>query len=339
MPRIASIQAGARNETDPLLPVPPIQALPVKGVEKGTSKNEEMFGHMLMLFAAVSFAILSVFTHIAATTFHIPPMTIVLLRSTFILTGAGVYMFVFMKPLEEFQSLTREQWTLLFVRGFFGALHVSFFFKSISLIPLGDATSIHFISPMLSTVLAHIVLGEAITPLHVVACVASIFGALLVARSQPSVTIMKENVSECDRVLGCSMAVGSALTEAVASVAVRKAAASVPAMLSVSSEGVFGITVSVLGRGYLSPRDMWTRRTGIATAFACGPFAFAGQVGRTMGLKYVDVGRAMIMLNLHVPIVYLVDFFLGEHPSWQSLVGSGLIIGASVLVAMQQMGP
>ena len=341
MSEIASIEAVIRNEVDPLLPVQPIQALQLRGAERGTSKHEVMFGYMMMMFCAISFAIRSLYalfiTSPPASEFHLPPMTIVLIQSMFTSICAGAYVFLFMKPREEIRSLTWEQWTVVLLRSFFGTLHVSLFFTSLSLIPLGDAISIFFISPLLSTILAHVVLGEAITPLDAVAYLVSILAALLVTRSYPSLLGVIDNFSGHGRVLGCSLAVGSALAEAVASVAARKASASVPTMISVLSEGLFGMVVSALGGGYLGRIEGQSKWVVIFGACSLGPFTFAGQVGWTMGLKYFDVGRALVMLNLNLPFICLNDWYRGEQLPWLVLVGSGIIICTSVMVAMQQM--
>ena len=344
MSEIAPIEAVIRNEADQLLPVHPIQALPIEGAEKGTSKRDVMLGYLMMVICAGSFAKRSILansiTSPEAFEFHLPPMRLVFLQSMFSSINAGVYVRLYMKPREEIRSLTREQWAVVLLRGFFGALRASLFLTSLSLIPLGDTLGIFFISPLLAMILAQIVIGEATTPLDAVACSVNILAALIVTRSYPSPVGVRENFAEHDRVWGCSLAVGSALAEAVVSIAARKASASVLTMISVLSEGLFGIVVSALGGGYLGPREGQAMWLVILMTIAFGMFAFAWQVSWTRGLKYNGVGRALITLNLYLPFAYLQNWwYKGEQLPWLVLVCSGIIICTSVMGGLQQMPP
>ena len=342
MSEIACTEAVIGNEADALLPVQQIQALPLEGAERGTSKHEVRIGYVAMLSYAVSFAdrlpLVQSRTSPRALEFYLPPMTILLIQSMLTSICAGVCMLLFTKPREEIWSLTREQWRAVLLRSFFGTLRESLLITSLSLIPLGDAISIFFISPLLSAILAHIILDEAITPLDAVAYPVSILTALLVTRLYPPYHMgIIENIPGQDRVLGCSLVVGSALAEAVASVAARKAS-SVPTMISVLSEGLFGMAVSAaLGDGYLGPTEGREKWIVILMETVTGVCAFAWQVWWTMGLKYVDVGRALIMVNLNLPFTYLRNWFRGEQVPCLVLVGSGIIICTSVMVAMQKM--
>ena len=72
---------------------------------------------------------------------------------------------------------------VVLMRGIFGGLSFMFKFHALSTLPLGDATALMAVYPVITIFLAHIFLGEVIRPLHIVAAICSILGATLI--SQP----------------------------------------------------------------------------------------------------------------------------------------------------------
>jgi len=72
---------------------------------------------------------------------------------------------------------------VVLMRGIFGGLSFMFKFHALSTLPLGDATALMAVYPVITIFLAHIFLGEVIRPLHIVAAISSILGATLI--SQP----------------------------------------------------------------------------------------------------------------------------------------------------------
>ena len=72
---------------------------------------------------------------------------------------------------------------VVLLRGIFGGLSFMFKFHALSTLPLGDATALMAVYPVITIFLAHIFLGEVIRPLHIVAAISSILGAVLI--SQP----------------------------------------------------------------------------------------------------------------------------------------------------------
>ena len=72
---------------------------------------------------------------------------------------------------------------VVLMRGIFGGLSFMFKFHALSTLPLGDATALMAVYPVITIFLAHIFLGEVIRPLHIVAAISSILGAVLI--SQP----------------------------------------------------------------------------------------------------------------------------------------------------------
>ncbi|KAL7457072.1 hypothetical protein ACHAWC_009985 [Mediolabrus comicus] len=78
---------------------------------------------------------------------------------------------------------TKIMSNVVILRGIFGGLSFMFKFHALSTLPLGDATALMAVYPVITIFLAHIFLGEVIRPLHIVAAISSILGALLI--SQP----------------------------------------------------------------------------------------------------------------------------------------------------------
>jgi drug/metabolite transporter (DMT)-like permease len=77
---------------------------------------------------------------------------------------------------------TREMCNTVALRGIIGGFGFVNYYYTLSTLPLGDATTLLSLYPILTIFLARALLGEEIKPLHLVAAVGSIVGATLIAR-------------------------------------------------------------------------------------------------------------------------------------------------------------
>jgi drug/metabolite transporter (DMT)-like permease len=79
-------------------------------------------------------------------------------------------------------GLTKDIVTLVVVRGMCGACGFCFYFYTISVLPLGDAVTILSLNPVMTVVIASVVLHEPLTKTHIFSAVSSVVGSVFLAR-------------------------------------------------------------------------------------------------------------------------------------------------------------
>lgn len=78
--------------------------------------------------------------------------------------------------------LTRRQWTLFSLRGFFHALGVILWFFAMTRIPIAEVTAMNYLAPIYVTILAAFFLGERLAMRRIIAVVLGLVGAVVILR-------------------------------------------------------------------------------------------------------------------------------------------------------------
>ncbi len=86
-----------------------------------------------------------------------------------------------LKAIRDAQ-LTRRQWTLFSLRGFFHAGGVILWFYSMVRIPIADVTALNYLAPIYVTIGAAVFLGERLALRRIVAVVLGLVGAAIILR-------------------------------------------------------------------------------------------------------------------------------------------------------------
>jgi drug/metabolite transporter (DMT)-like permease len=95
--------------------------------------------------------------------------------------SALVTLFVLM-PLEGGWALRTPRWKLHLLRAFLVVIANMTFYASLATLPLGDATAIYFVAPLVITALSAIMLGEHVGPRRWAAVFIGLAGVLLVVQ-------------------------------------------------------------------------------------------------------------------------------------------------------------
>ena len=225
----------------------------------------------------------------------------------------------------------KAQMPWMFVRGACGAGGLAAFFYAVTLMDLGDATTVYFANPIFTAVLAHIFLGERITCIAGFAALSSLAGVILVARPEFIFQGAAPSLSPTE-LLGASLALLGAVMTSVGMVIARKFSTKVHYLVSVAWFGIVGSALApwaMLSEGAVVP-DM----TQILVLIAIGIMAFLGQCTLNSGLQHAQAGPGTVMRNLDVVFSYIYQvFLLHSAASIFSIVGAGLIIFSAGLVA------
>lgn len=212
------------------------------------------------------------------------------------------------------------------------ALAVSFsavcFFISVKLMPLGDATAITFIGPMLTALLSAIFLGEKATRATLLASVVAFVGVLIVLRP---------NVAEAG--LAALFPLGAALGMSALILLNRKAAGTASVLALQFSVAAFAtpLLIGAAIAGDLSgvpsmavPWPHWSviLRCAIVAVSATGAHLF-------IFLATTRASAATIAPMTYVQLIVAMTigaFVFGDLPDLTSLVGSALIVGSGLFL-------
>ena len=275
-----------------------------------------------MIVATFVFSAMSVFAKFAGQ--RLPTMELVLARVvvTFVMS-VWVIVALGIKPWGNNRKL-------LIARGACGFVGLSCYFYSITHLPLADATVIQFCNPMLTALLAAIVLKEKLRRIDVVATASSVAGVLLVA--QP--TFIFGSAASLDP-FAVTIAIVGALFSAFAYVIIRRLGETEHHIVIVF---YFPLVTGPLcvpllaAEGLVMPQGIeWLWLLGIGVA------AQMGQIYMTKGFKLEQAGRASAVTYLQIVLAFAWGVLLfGEYPNTWSIVGAALVVLSVLSVAKRK---
>lgn len=235
-------------------------------------------------------------------------------------------------PLRHWCGVTWPQRRIIFVRALVGFASTTLSFASYHYLPIGDATSIQFISPIFSIIVSWLLLNEGVTGLECASIFGTMIGVTLVSRP-PFLFGHGHQLST----LGVWLSVLGALATGVVVVLIRKLAKQLHPGVVLLSQGLgqallAPLAIPLLGRHWVAPNaELWMYM------WLMGLTSLAAQLLFTFGLARERVGpaNAMLSLQLLAAFVFQVIFTPNEPVHPLSIVGS-LVIASSVLVVVLQ---
>lgn len=233
---------------------------------------------------------------------------------------------------------------IVILRGLIGGFGFINYYYALSTLPLGDATTLLSLYPIITVFLAHFILGEEIKPLHLVAAVFSVIGATLISR--PSFIFGSEDDGNAQQhdpppALGyVSAIVGSCCGSAVI-VLIRKAGrAGAHTLQLLFSWLVFGISYGLLA-GFIgssnSESQQWRVPSREELPYILG-VCVAGTVGHFLlnySAKLMPATLAGLIRSSNIFYAYLLEIVvLGEHPEKGTYLGVLFVLSSLVLVLL-----
>lgn len=295
-------------------------------------KNQELLGLSLTTLSAFLFSIMSVMVKGSANTFSSSHLVF---HRSLIQLGLSLVTCKF-KNVNAVGP--REIRGLLIGRGLFGAISLFLYFFTLTNMNLGDGTSLFFIAPALTSVLAYLVLGEPFARVDAMAAGSCLIGVLLVSR--PSFIFGSTGGSSYPLPIWIPSlaAIIGACASSVAYLFVRRIGKRVDAVVNV---GYFGListilsgTVLVITEGPQAFLHSYTVETAISQ-LSIGILAFLAQFCVNRGLQLVHAGPGTVMRNLDILFAFIWGVNLFHEPvQLTSIIGASLIGGATAMVAI-----
>jgi drug/metabolite transporter (DMT)-like permease len=221
----------------------------------------------------------------------------------------------------------------LFLRGVLGSCGLYCFFYAVTVLPLPEVTTIHYVNPVLTALLAAVVLGERIGWGLAVALATSLLGVVVVAR--PQWAFGGAQVLD-------PFAVGVALVGAVFSAA---AYVTVRRLRDTDDPLVVVLWFPLVSTPLFLPLALrvwvWPRPLEWLVLLGLGLTTQIAQVFLTRGLHALPAGRgtAVGYVQIAFAMVWSVLIF-GEPLDAMALGGAGLVVlGIVILLATQPRSP
>ncbi len=224
-------------------------------------------------------------------------------------------------------SLRSQEKRLLVLRGVFGLGGIVCFFYAILSMPMAEATVLHFMNPLFTTLLAAFVLKERIRVSVILGLALGFTGTLLVAR--PAFLF---GASLALARAGVLAGLGGAIFSACAYVTIRRVTRTHhPDVVAL----YFPMVAAPATFLFALPRWTWPSPRGWLLLLAIGCVTHMGQLWMTRGLARTSAGRGTSIGYLQIGFASLWGLvFFGERPNGWTLGGTSLVVIAA-LVALR----
>lgn len=273
-------------------------------------------GALWMCAAAASFALMVNLVRIL--TASLDPLEVVFFRNVFGLLAMLPWL------IRRGPGVLRTEhlgWHVL--RAAIGIVAMVCWFTTLSLLPLAEATALSFTAPMFTSVLAALLLGEAMPGRRWSAIAIGFVGALI---------ILRPGVEAFDP--AALLAIATALVWASGMILVKVMARTESAGAVVTYLVLFSTPLSLAGALFV-----WQTPTlgELGLAVILGAAGSAGHVCMTRALAVAEAGAVAPFDYLRLPLVALLAYLLfGEVPDVWVWLGGGLIAAGGIYLAHRE---
>ncbi|KAI8521451.1 hypothetical protein Bbelb_012050 [Branchiostoma belcheri] len=222
-------------------------------------------------------------------------------------------------------------------RGIFGAVALCMQFYAFHHIPLGDATTVIFSSPIFIAFFAWLILKEAYGWFNFAVTLTTLAGVVLI--SKPSFifgsAVAVPNTSE--HLLGTLSAFGGAVFSALALVMIRKLGKAVHFFVHITYLSVFGMILTfvlLMALGEFKTPPCGSDRFYLIALGLCG---VGGQTFLTKAFQLEKAAPVAIVRTMDIVFAFTWQFvFLGELPAWLSVGGAVLVMSSAIAIAVKK---
>lgn len=210
-------------------------------------------------------------------------------------------------------------------RGLVGISAMACFFLSFKMLPLGDATALHFASPLILTALSVPFLKEKVGAWRWSAVGVGLIGVIIIA-----------NPSGNTQVLGSIIALTAACLAAVAAILVRRMGDTEHSLTIVFYFTICGIVTALI----LCP-FFWQPLADVWVFYALIMVGILGGVAQYFLTKaYASAPAAYVSVFSYASIIFSIGFdiiFWAHIPAWNVWIGSAIIITGGLVVLYREV--
>ena len=286
----------------------------------------------MQFFRAIIFKVLSVLLFVVmagiikSVSGHVPPGQSVFFRSLFAIPVIVVWL-AMRKELRigfKTQNPMNHVW-----RGVIGTSAMAMTFGALGLLPLPEMTAIGYAMPIFVVVFAAMFLNETVRLFRLMTVAVGLVGVMIIMAPRLSVDVI--DVSET---LGAVLALGSAVTAALAQVFIRKLTKT-----ETTSSIVFWFSVTATGLSLLTIYWGWVVPTPKEAALLvlAGIIGGVGQILLTSSYRLADASFVAPFEYSSMLFSIAIGFaFFDEVPTSTTLIGASVVIFAGILIIWRE---
>jgi len=271
---------------------------------------------LLMLGSTLFFGFMVVMIRLASATLH--PFEIAFFRNFF---GLMVALPLLLRHGSGFLRTTQLPKYLF--RCLIGICSMLAGFWAISALPLAQAVSLSYSTPLFVTIAAAAMLGEVVRARRWTAVALGFIGVLIIVRP-----------GTAEFSVGTMVAVLAAVLSSIVAIQIKQLSATEPADRIVIMTTLLWVPMSLL-----PALAVWEWPQGIAWLWvvAAGVLGTGGHMLWTRALKLGEVSALTPITFMQLPLVVLFGWWLFDEPldRW-TLLGAGIIFGANAYIAHRE---
>jgi len=217
-------------------------------------------------------------------------------------------------------------------RGLIGIGGMGFGFASLGYLPLPDVTAIGFAGPLMTVLLAALILGERLRIYRLSAVLLGLVGVSVILA--PRLTVFSGEALESTAQLGVILVLISAMFRALVQVHVRRLAQTEQTSAIVF---YFSITTTVLS--LLTLPFGWTMpdSSAIAMLVCAGLLGGVAQIFITSAYRFADAAVIAPFDYASILIAMVLGYvFFADVPTPQMLIGSAIVITSGLLIIWRE---
>lgn len=284
------------------------------------------FGLLMAFLSVFCFSIASVIVRIETS---LPAIEILVIRSSFQFV---VYFLVTLLYQYRFFGESGHRVDLM-LRSISGTISLSAVYVAYRLIPLSDASTIHFASPVFVTIFAYFLLKEPFTRLQIITGAITLTGVVVIAKPEFLFGSESAEVREM-RFEGTCLAVLASMTAAFSMISLRKLK-STPVAVTVMW---YSFTLVVLGSAYLTAANKWTLPTTTGTWLSLAGISVCGVFDQyliTLAFQYEKAGPISVVRTFNIVLCFIWEvLLLNEEIQLTSVLGATLICSCVIVLAL-----
>jgi drug/metabolite transporter (DMT)-like permease len=215
------------------------------------------------------------------------------------------------------------------VRGTLGSTALLFYFYSLVHLPLGEATVMQNMNPVFATLLAAVILDEALRTPEIICLAASLVGVMFIAH--PPWLFGADSAQPATNALAVGAALVGAICSGAAYTLVRKMRGVEHPLVIVLYLPLLSVPMSL---PFAVANWRWPNAAEWALLIGIGVTTQLAQVSMTRGLQLERTARATTTGYLQVAFAVIWGaVLLGEIPDVWTLAGAVTIIGSTLLLS------
>ena len=286
----------------------------------------------MQFFRAIIFKVLSVLLFVVmagiikSVSGHVPPGQSVFFRSLFAIPVIVVWL-AMRKELRigfKTQNPMNHVW-----RGVIGTSAMAMTFGALGLLPLPEMTAIGYAMPIFVVVFAAMFLNEPVRLFRLMTVAVGLVGVMIIMAPRLSVDVI-----DMSETLGAVLALGSAVTAALAQVFIRKLTKT-----ETTSSIVFWFSVTATGLSLLTIYWGWVVPTPKEAALLvlAGIIGGVGQILLTSSYRLADASFVAPFEYASMLFSIAIGFaFFDEVPTSTTLIGASVVIFAGILIIWRE---